>query len=192
MLFRSGTLTAKNNLKYLVGTYNITNGIISENDLTLAGLGLTNIGFPDPSNGDFSILSTSPLATASTTGGIIGDPRWLKSLSNAVHITTSSSPIEGGAATPIATDIENGQSVKLTAIVNYGYEFSGWSKNGSVISTENPYTTIADANAEYVATFKQLPMYTLTVNKDGEGAKWGKISLSPVQEIGRASCRERV
>ncbi len=177
-----GTLTAKNNLKYLVGTYNITNGIISENDLTLAGLGLTNIGFPDPSNGDFSILSTSPLATASTTGGIIGDPRWLKSLSNAVHITTSSSPIEGGAATPIATDIENGQSVKLTAIVNYGYEFSGWSKNGSIISTENPYTTIADANAEYVATFKQLPMYTLTVNKDGEGAKWGKISLSPVQE----------
>ena len=29
-------------------------------------------------NGDFSIDSNSPLAGASTTGGVIGDPRWLK------------------------------------------------------------------------------------------------------------------
>lgn len=40
--------------------------------------GLTTIDFPDVDNGDFSIDSNSPLAGASTTGGVIGDPRWLK------------------------------------------------------------------------------------------------------------------
>ena len=51
------------------------------NDLTLGeGIlsGLTTIDFPDANNGYFSIDSNSPLAGASTTGDVIGDPRWLK------------------------------------------------------------------------------------------------------------------
>jgi len=74
-----GTLTAEKNLIVNYGTYVMTDAVSSTiDDNTLAGLGISSIGFEDPANGDFSILSTSPVATASTTGKIIGDPRWLK------------------------------------------------------------------------------------------------------------------
>jgi len=43
---------------------------------------LASTGFQDTSANDFHILSTSPLASASTTGGLIGDTRWLKSSSS--------------------------------------------------------------------------------------------------------------
>jgi len=44
---------------------------------------LTEIGFTDPTNGDFSIASASPITTAG-----IGDPRWI----------SSANSIEGNAA----------------------------------------------------------------------------------------------
>ena len=77
-----GSLLAENNLLVGVNGYTGTNlTYIQINDLAL-GEGilsdLTTIDFSDPENGEFYILSTSPLATASTTGGLIGDMRWLE------------------------------------------------------------------------------------------------------------------
>ncbi|MCB6649785.1 DUF4957 domain-containing protein [Bacteroides salyersiae] len=77
-----GVLLAEKNLIAGFESYLCDNiGSKTVNDLTLGeGIlsGLTTIDFPDADNGDFSIDSNSPLASASTTGGVIGDPRWLK------------------------------------------------------------------------------------------------------------------
>jgi hypothetical protein len=50
------------------------------NNFTASQLYANATGFQDTTavKNDFHILSTSLLATASTTGGIVGDPRWLK------------------------------------------------------------------------------------------------------------------
>ena len=78
---KGGSLTAQNNLIDNYGGYSVSNAVSSEiEDLTLESLDISQI-FPDPENGDFTIVSTSPLASASTEGGVIGDPRWLKTFS---------------------------------------------------------------------------------------------------------------
>ena len=70
---KGGTLIAEKNLIDNYGGYSVSNASSSTiEDLSLETLGITQI-FPDPENGDFTIVSTSPLATASTTGGIVGD-----------------------------------------------------------------------------------------------------------------------
>ena len=68
-----GYLLAEKNLIADYGTYNQASAADTEiSDYTLADFGLTNIPFPDPENGDFSITSESPMATAATDGGPIG------------------------------------------------------------------------------------------------------------------------
>lgn len=178
-----GELTALNNLCVNVGTYNLKNGKKTVEDLSLEQLGLATIGFPDPQNGDFSILSSSPLATAGTKGQPVGDGRWIKSLQNGVHVTTTSMPTEGGKTTPAATDIEKGSAITLLATPNYGYEFSKWQyKSGDDLTTDNPATVTITSDQDFVAVFNKLPMYTLTVEKEGEGAKWGDVSITPTFE----------
>ena len=77
-----GSLTAENNLLVGVNGYSGSNlTFVQVSDLALgegALAGLSVIDFSDPANGEFYILSTSPLATASTDGQLIGDPRWLQ------------------------------------------------------------------------------------------------------------------
>ena len=76
-----GSLIAENNVRNDIEGYrgaNLTYSTIK--DLTIGeGIlsGIADIDFSDPDSGEFFIESTSPLATASTTGGIVGDPRWL-------------------------------------------------------------------------------------------------------------------
>ena len=56
-----GYLLAEKNLIADYGTYNQASAADTEiSDYTLADFGLTNIPFPDPENGDFSITSESP------------------------------------------------------------------------------------------------------------------------------------
>ena len=65
-----GTLSAENNLVVNYGSYNITSATSSSiTDNSLETLGLTEIGFVNADGGDFTILSTSPIATASTNRG---------------------------------------------------------------------------------------------------------------------------
>ncbi len=173
----SGVLLAENNL---VVDYNGAYGTFSEviNDLSLEGLGLETIGFPDPDNGDFSIISTSPLATAGIDGLPVGDPRWIKTLNAAVHLETEASPVHAGYVTPVAGDFEEGESIVVTASANYSYRFKEWkNKNGVVISSENPLTYKITADEHLTAVFDSVTTYQLTVHI--EGSEWGKISLSP-------------
>ena len=173
----SGLLLAENNL---LVDYNGGYGSFTEtiNDLSLESLGLTTIGFPDPDNGDFSIVSTSPLATAGTDGDPVGDPRWIKSLNQAVHLETSAFPAYAGAVVPVAGDFENGESVTITATSNYGYRFKEWKdENGAVVSSVNPLIYTLTEDKVLTAVFDSVDTYALTLNI--EGSEWGKVSLSP-------------
>ena len=67
------------------------------------------------------------------------------------------------------TFIGHGRYVKNTpvtvaAVPKTGYVFDGWYKNGSKVSTTNPFTFTASADATYTAKFKAG--YTVTVNLD--------------------------
>lgn len=173
----SGTLLAQNNL---IVDYNGGYGSFTEtiNDLSLESLRMETIGFPDPDNGDFSIVSTSPLATAGTDGGPIGDPRWIKTLNQAVHVETAVSPAYAGSVVPLAGEFEQGESVIFTASSNYSYRFKEWkNKDGVAISSANPLAYTLTEDQVLTAVFDSVDTHTLIVNI--EGSDWGKVSLSP-------------
>lgn len=179
---KNGTLTAKNNLIVEYGDYNLSTPTnpSSISDLTLEGLGISGITFPDPDNGDFTIVSSSPLATAGTGGTCLGDPRWIKTIANAVHLTTAVAPEGSGSVSPKTADYSSGDKVTLTATSNYGYRFKQWQDSkGNVLSSNNPYTFTITTDTTVTAAFNTVDSYTLTVNTAGEGAKWGKVTLSP-------------
>lgn len=190
---KGGSLTAQNNLIDNYGGYSVSNAVSSEiEDLTLESLDISQI-FPDPENGDFTIVSTSPLASASTEGGVIGDPRWLKTFSQAVTLTTNSLPQEGGTTSPLSGNYEKGTNVTISATHNYGYRFEAWKDvEGNILSTDNPYTFTLDEDVEISATFALQTLYTLNIGKEGEGAPWGEYMLSPQKENNRYESGEEV
>jgi pectin methylesterase-like acyl-CoA thioesterase len=174
-----GTLTARNNLVLDYGDYNCS-GTKEIQDLTLEGLGLSCLPWPDADGGDFTIVSSSSLATASTTGGILGDPRWLKTVANAVSFEAVASPTAGGTVAPANATFDAGEQVSVTATANYGYRFQKWQDDKGVsLSTENPYIFTISEATRLTAVFSPVDTYNLTVNKAGDGAKWGEIRLSP-------------
>ncbi len=183
-----GTLTADKNLVVNYGSYNestLTSSGIT--DLSLDNLGLTTIGFADAANADFSILSSSPLATASTSGGIIGDPRWLKVITSAVSLTTSVSPEASGTVSPSSGTYNSGDNVTVTAAKVFGYQFKEWrdATTNALVSTSNPYSFTINANTSLVAVYDVLTTYNFTVNKEGTGATWGILSISPAPTNGK-------
>lgn len=177
----SGTLIAQNNLVVDYGGYNMGGSSSTTiSDLTMEGLGLDGLGFPNPDGGDFTVVSSSPLATASTTGGILGDPRWLKVVTQAVDLGAVAYPAEAGLVSPFNATYDAGDSVTMNATAHYGYRFQEWQDaDGNTLSTENPYRFEIKENTLLVGVFRAVDTYTLTVNKAGEGAKWGGLKLTP-------------
>lgn len=174
----SGKLVAHNNLVVDYGEYNITDKTV--NDLTMEGIGINALPFANPDGGDFTVPSTSPLATASTTGGIIGDPRWLKTVTQAVTLTVAATPAEGGTVSPAQAVLNSGDEATLSATANYGFRFKEWQDaEGKTLSTENPYTMTVSADTGIKGVFTAVDTYTLMVNTTGEGAKWGRVKLTP-------------
>ncbi|WP_163318730.1 DUF4957 domain-containing protein [Dysgonomonas sp. 520] len=177
----SGSITSQKNLVVETSNFNTapSAGWTTKDDYTLSDFSLTSVGFPDPSNGVFTIPSTSPLTTASTTGGIIGDPRWLNVVSAPAQLSTIISPTSSGSVSPASGTFNQGESVTLTAANNFGYRFKEWQIGGVQQSTENPFTFAINADTEVTAVFEAIDTYTLTVDKTGDGATWGKITLNP-------------
>ena len=183
-----GTLTAEKNLVVNYGTYVMTTPTSSTiNDLSLAGLGLTSIGFGDAANGVFSILSSSPLATASTKNGIVGDPRWLKVITSAVTLSTATLPAGLNSVSPAEGTYNVGDNVTLTAAKIFGYKFKEWrnSATNTVVSTVNPYSFTISGNTSLVAVYETLNTYSFTVSKSGSGGDWGVLNISPAATNGR-------
>lgn len=187
-----GTLVAEKNLIVNYGGYsgaNLSNSNI--NDLILgegALSGMTAIGFSDPSNGDFTIYSISPLATASTTGGVIGDPRWLKQAGKLYTLTTglSDGTDEEAGSVSIAsgTQYESGTTVTIKATRNFGFRFVDWvDEKGTTLSTETEFTFTMDSDKTVKARFEAITVYALELNVSGAG-KYGNILIAPAGKDG--------
>ena len=181
-----GNLVAQNNLEVNVGSYSMTSATSSSiTDLTLVGLGLSGVGFADVTNGDFSILSSSPLATASTSGSIVGDPRWLKVVSTPRILAISVYPVGAGTVVPANGTYNSGENVTVTATRSFGYQFKEWhdANTDALISTSNPYTFSITDNVSLKAVFDPIATYSFSVSK--VGGQWGNVTLSPAATNGK-------
>lgn len=99
-------------------------------------------------------------------------------------ITAMPSIPEAGTVsrTPNSAKIEEGQKVTLLATENFGYRFLDWSVDGTIISTENPYSFIASENLEIVADYEALTTYPLELTLEG-GANDYMIAVEPAGEL---------
>ena len=89
-------------------------------------------------------------------------------------ISASANPTAGGTVSGAGQYYENTQCT-LTATANAHYEFTRWTKNGSLASTNNPYTFTVNGNETYVAQFTALTAHTVTCS----AVQNGTISASP-------------
>ena len=75
------------------------------------------------------------------------------------QITASANPTAGGNVTG-SGNYEQGTTCTLTATANSAYNFTNWTKNGTVVSTSTSYSFTVNESASYVANFT-LKSYTI-------------------------------
>ncbi|WP_051291284.1 pectinesterase family protein [Pedobacter glucosidilyticus] len=87
--------------------------------------------------------------------------------------------------TPNSTDYEQGSSLSIQAVANFGYRFVKWinTDNNADLSTANPYVFTVNASQNITAVFETLTTYSFTLNKIG--SNWGEVNLSPAPTNGR-------
>lgn len=174
VIARYGLVTASNNL--VQGYNNWLSGQSLDAELqgafvscdtipqyTMASLGVKWEDFANPQAGNYSYLFTNPMATASSTGGPIGDPRWVLRYNTPRFLNVSADNAQA-VVTPIKDVYEDGTSVKVTASTVVGFNFVSWRDTlGNVISTANPYTFNITANANLVAHYEALLTKTVSI-----------------------------
>ena len=69
---------------------------------------------------------------------------------------------------PWSAQFATGSSVQLQAVPDAGWEFDSWS--GDVSSTNATITVTINADTDITAVFAELPTYTLTLDKTGNGS----------------------
>ena len=89
-------------------------------------------------------------------------------------ITATANPTNGGTVSGTGQYYGN-TSCTLAATANTQYEFVNWTKNGSQVSTDNPYTFTVTGNSTYVANFVVLTPHTVNCAT----VENGSISASP-------------
>lgn len=77
------------------------------------------------------------------------------------------------AANPTNASYPSGVTVTVTATPNAGWYFANWS--GDASGSANPLNVVMNANLAITGTFLELPVYTLALATNGEGA----IALNP-------------
>lgn len=68
---------------------------------------------------------------------------------------------------------EKGKEITISTLVQLGKTFSGWTKNGEIVSTSLSYTFIANEDATFVATFKneeEPPVFYAITVENGTGS----------------------
>ena len=84
---------------------------------------------------------------------------------------------------PKSDDYVEGDEVTLTATENFGYDFVNWTNAaGEEVSTEAKFKTTVTADETYTANFKQVEIYELKVNIDGEANDY-MISYNPAPVV---------
>jgi hypothetical protein len=79
-------------------------------------------------------------------------------------VDTVASPLAGGT-TGGDNVYTNGTTATVTAAPNAGYRFTGWTENGTALSTTASYTFTNVVNRSLVANFALAP--TITATKQG-------------------------
>lgn len=111
--------------------------------------------------------------------------RWIKNMLTPVNLSTTVYPEGAGRVTPASSVYESGALVTVTASRNFGYLFKEWQVNGKQVSTDLVYSFTIQDDIEVVAVFDPIATYSLEILKSGDGANWGKLSLSPEPVDGR-------
>ena len=87
-------------------------------------------------------------------------------------ITAVANPSEAGTVTGAGGYTYN-QTCTLTATANDGYLFSEWKKDGTSVSTDNPYSFNVTEAGNYEAIFEDGCLITVTCNPAGAGTLTG-------------------
>ena len=153
-----GTCTMQNNLMYnYQEDYNI--GVTKSNGSTTGSYGnisnySSGMPFTDVAHYNFWINTNHPLATASTSSGLIGDPEWSKTITSAVSLATAVTPAGYGTAAAVASSYDaNDANAIVSASPNFGYTFKEWQIGGTKVSEDNPYTFTITENTTATAVF---------------------------------------
>ena len=135
----------------------------------------TVIGYDAGATGDMYMNSFK--VTGETLGG------------EAVYaLTTSCSPADAGyvAMSPVGDAAVGGTEISYTAKNLSGYKIKEWQDaNGNILATAPTYTTTINGPTAVTAVFGTVETYTLTVNKAGDGAQWGEVTLQPASVDGK-------
>ena len=75
-------------------------------------------------------------------------------------ITVSANPSEGGTVSGGGTGEE---AIAIRAVANEGYQFLNWTVNGNIVSYNANYSDFSEGNKEYVANFRLIPTYSVSV-----------------------------
>lgn len=75
--------------------------------------------------------------------------------------------------TGCSASFTEGTPCTMTAMPNTGYSFANWTKNGNVVSSDNPFTFEVTEGADYEAIFGPQ---TLTVNLEADPPEGGVVS----------------
>ena len=79
-------------------------------------------------------------------------------------VSVSANPTNGGTVTG-GGSYQQGQSCTVTATANTGYNFTNWTENGNVVSSNASYSFTVNANRTLVANFT-LQSFTITATVD--------------------------
>lgn len=104
------------------------------------------------------------------------------------ELTTSCSPADAGyvAMSPVGDAAVGGTEISYTAQNLSGYKIKEWQDaNGNILATAPTYTTTINGPTAVTAVFGTVETYTLTVNKAGDGAQWGEVTLQPAPVDGK-------
>lgn len=192
-----GQLFAKNNLVATYGAYKLTTPIAIDtaNQYSLATFGMATPEeiFLDPANANFSIYDISPLAKASTTGGIIGASKWFKVAGTLYNLTREMAagvdPLAGTIGGPKGK-IQKGDTVTVTATKNYGFKFVKWvDAAGTTVSSEPTYKFAMNSDVSIYAVFEAITLYKLNLTIEGGGqvtiSEPGKDGKYEYYEVGK-------
>ena len=103
-------------------------------------------------------------------------------------IVTMATPAGAGyvAMSPVGNAAVSGTSMSFTAQNLSGYQLKEWQDaDGHTLAKTPTYATTVSGPTQVTAVFGEVETYTLTVNKAGDGARWGEVILSPEPINGR-------
>lgn len=93
-------------------------------------------------------------------------------------VTVAANPVAGGTVTGGGT-YQYGQSVTITATANQNYSFTGWYKQGQLVSTSSSYTFTITQSAGFTAQFQgQKCNIRTSVSPSGSGDTTGAGSYT--------------